>query len=322
MTEKKSKPTDCGVVIGRFHVNELHEAHVDLIQSVVSKHDRVFVILGNSVIRNTFNNPLDFRSRRAMIAEKFPTVEIHYINDCPGDDVKWSKNLDKLIGEHLLPMQTVTLYGSRDSFLKSYHGKFAVCELESTTFISGTEVRRRVCNNYPPTADYRAGVIAATATRYPTAFQTVDIAVINVDRNELLLGRKPDEKKLRFIGGFSDPKSASLEDDAKREVSEEAGIEVTDIQYVGSTLIDDLRYRGEVDKIKTAFFVARYVFGKPEGADDIAEVKWVPLNKLNKDDVEPIHHVLLDMLQNKVLANKKFQDYWNGNEKRIDGKLP
>jgi bifunctional NMN adenylyltransferase/nudix hydrolase len=257
-----------------------------------------------------------------MIAEKFPTVEIHYINDCPGDDVKWSKNLDKLIGEHLLPMQTVTLYGSRDSFLRSYHGKFTVCELEATTFVSGTEVRRRVCNNYPPTADYRAGVIAATATRYPTAFQTVDIAVINVERNELLLGRKPEEKKLRFIGGFSDPKSLSLEDDAKREVCEETGIEVGDIQYVGSTIIDDPRYRGEVDKIKTAFFVARYGFGKPEGADDIAEVKWVPLNKLKKDDVEPIHHVLLDMLTTKVLANRKFQDYWNGNEIKIDGKLP
>ncbi len=191
MKEKVTKATDVAVIVGRFQVNELHEAHIDLITSVLNKHDRVLLFLGNSTIRNTLNNPLDYRARRTMIADKFPTVEIHYINDNPSDTA-WTKNLDKLIGEQLLPMQTVTLYGSRDSFLKCYTGKYTTCELEATTFISGTEVRRRVCNNYPPTADYRAGMIAATAYRFPTAFQTVDIAVVN-DKGELLLARKPDE---------------------------------------------------------------------------------------------------------------------------------
>ena len=318
MKEKVSKPTDVGVVIGRFQVNELHEAHIDLIQSVLDRHDRVLVFLGNSIIRNTLNNPLDYRARRAMIAEKFPTVEIHYINDNPSDTV-WAKNLDKLIGEQLLPLQTVTLYGSRDSFLKCYSGKYNTCELEATTFISGTEVRRRVCNNYPPTADYRAGMIAATAYRFPTAFQTVDIAVVN-DKGELLLARKPDEKKWRFIGGFSDPTSHSLEEDAKREVIEEAGVEVDNITYLGSTLINDWRYRGEIDKIKTALFVAKYIYGKPEGADDVAEVKWVPFNNLNKNDIMEGHHVLLDMFNQKFLANSKLKDTFIQPE--IDGNMP
>jgi bifunctional NMN adenylyltransferase/nudix hydrolase len=273
--------------------------------------------LGNSIIRNTTSNPLDYRARRAMIADKFPNVEIHYINDNPSD-VAWSKNLDKLISEQLMPLQTVTLYGSRDSFLKGYSGKYNTCELEATTFISGTEVRRRVSNNYPPTADYRAGMIAATAYRYPTAFQTVDIAVVN-DKREILLARKPEEKKWRFIGGFSDPRSTSLEADAKREVTEEASIEVDDITYLGSTLIDDWRYRGEQDKIKTAFFVAKYIYGKPEGADDIAEVKWVPIGTgLSKDNIEPLHHVLVDMFNekfggNRDLQNKFFQPNVDGN---------
>ncbi len=51
-------------------------------------------------------------------------------------------------------------------------------------------------------------------------------------------------------------------EDAKREVQEEAGVEVGNITYLGSTLINDWRYRGEIDKIKTALFVAKYVFGK------------------------------------------------------------
>ena len=318
MKEKVTKATDVGVIVGRFQVNELHEAHVDLITSVLNKHDRVLVFLGNSTIRNTLNNPLDYRARRTMIADKFPAVEIHYINDNPSDTA-WTKNLDKLIGEQLLPMQTVTLYGSRDSFLKCYTGKYTTCELEATTFISGTEVRRRVCNNYPPTADYRAGMIAATAYRFPTAFQTVDIAVVN-DRGELLLARKPDEKKWRFIGGFSDPASVSLEEDAKREVQEEAGVEVGNITYLGSTLINDWRYRGEIDKIKTALFVAKYVFGKPEGADDVAEVKWVSINNLTKNDIVETHHILIDMFNEKFGANRELQDKFF--KPNFDGKMP
>ena len=318
MKEKVTKATDVGVIVGRFQVNELHEAHVDLITSVLNKHDRVLVFLGNSTIRNTLNNPLDYRARRTMIADKFPAVEIHYINDNPSDST-WTKNLDKLIGEQLLPMQTVTLYGSRDSFLKCYTGKFNTCELEATTFISGTEVRRRVCNNYPPTADYRAGMIAATAYRFPTAFQTVDIAVVN-DKGELLLARKPEEKKWRFIGGFSDPVSVSLEEDAKREVQEEAGVEVGNITYLGSTLINDWRYRGEIDKIKTALFVAKYVFGKPEGADDVAEVKWVSINNLTKNDIVETHHVLIDMFNEKFGANRELQEKFF--KPNFDGKMP
>jgi bifunctional NMN adenylyltransferase/nudix hydrolase len=318
MKEKVTKATDVAVIVGRFQVNELHEAHIDLITSVLNKHDRVLVFLGNSTIRNTLNNPLDYRARRTMIADKFPTVEIHYINDNPSDTA-WTKNLDKLIGEQLLPMQTVTLYGSRDSFLKCYSGKHNTCELEATTFISGTEVRRRVCNNYPPTADYRAGMIAATAYRFPTAFQTVDIAVVN-DKGELLLARKPDEKKWRFIGGFSDPSSTSLEEDAKREVQEEAGVEVGNITYLGSTLINDWRYRGEIDKIKTALFVAKYVFGKPEGADDVAEVKWVSINNLTKNDIVETHHVLIDMFNEKFGANRELQEKFF--KPNFDGKMP
>jgi bifunctional NMN adenylyltransferase/nudix hydrolase len=319
MKEKANKPADCAIIVGRFQVNELHEAHIDLINSVIQKHDRVLLFLGNSIIRNTTSNPLDYRARRAMIADKFPNVEIHYINDNPSDTA-WSKSLDKQIGEQLLPLQSVTLYGSRDSFLKAYSGKYNVCELEATTFISGTEVRRRVCNNYPPTADYRAGMIAATAYRYPTAFQTVDIAVVN-DKGEILLARKPDEKKWRFIGGFSDPRSVSLEADAKREVTEEASVEVDDITYLGSTLIDDWRYRGEQDKIKTALFLAKYIYGKPEGADDVAEVKWLPIGTgLTKDNIEPLHHVLVDMFNDKFGGNRELQDKFFQLNK--NGKMP
>lgn len=307
----KEKSTDVGVIVGRFQVHELHPAHKDLFQSVLDKHDRVIVFLGNSVCRNSLANPLDFRARQKMITDLYPNVEVFYINDHPSDD-EWSKKLDKQISENLLPKQSVTLYGSRDSFLNCYSGKFQTCELESTTFISGTEVRRKVSNNYPPTTDYRAGLIAATAYRYPVCYQTVDVAVIrSIDKKnlEVLLARKPNEGKWTFIGGFSDVKSPSLEQDAIREVMEESNVVIDSPVYLGSSVVDDWRYRSEVDKIKTAFFYARYLSGKPEGADDVAEVRWFKLSELKKEEVEPVHHVLIDLLLCEKSINKIMSDF-------------
>lgn len=296
MKEKTSKPADVGIIVGRFQSHTLHVAHIDLIKTVSEKHDKVMIFLGNSALRNTTNNPLDFRSRRIMINEEFPDIEILYIKDMR-DDVMWSNTLDSLIADNVTPSQSVMLYGSRDSFLKSYSGQYQVCELESDQFISATEIRKRISNNYRPTVDYRAGMISATTHRYPTCYQTVDVAIFNND-SKLLLCRKPHELKYRFIGGFSDPRSNSLEEDVRREVKEEANIEINDIKYVCSQIIDDWRYAKEIDKIKTALFTASYLYGRPEGGDDVAEVKWFDINLFRnesfvKETVVPEHIKLL-----------------------------
>jgi bifunctional NMN adenylyltransferase/nudix hydrolase len=300
MKEKVDK-TDVGVIVARFHCHELHEAHKDLIQSVLNRHERVILFLGLSPLRNTTKNPLDFKCRKAMVEEMFPQVEIHYADD-NRDDAVWSKNLDKQLLKWLNPAQTVTLYGSRDSFIKRYHGKFPTCELESEIFISATEIRKKIINNYPPTKDFRAGMIAATGTRFPTAYQTVDVAIINTLKKEILLVKKPNETKFRFCGGFSDPRSTSLEQDARREVKEETGVEIGEPTYIGSTLINDWRYASEQDKIKTAFFVAEYIYGAPQGADDVEVAKWFKISTLTKDDLMEEHHVLLEMFTNKYLT--------------------
>lgn len=300
MKEKINK-TDVGIVVGRFMVHQLHDAHKDLIQSVKEKHSRVIMFLGLSALRNTLNNPLEFRHRKPMIEEDFPDVEIHYIDDTREDKV-WSKNLDKQISKWLNPGQTCTLYGGRDSFINKYHGKFPTCELEPNCYFSGTEIRQQIINHYPSSKDFRAGIIAATGLRFPTAYQTVDVCVFNEDRTKFLLVKKPNENKWRLPGGFSDVKSESLEIDARREVKEETSIEIDDIRYVGSCKIKDWRYEGEQDCIKTALFVARYIFGKPEGMDDVELVKWTDVSHLYtmstwmSENIVEEHHVLMNMI--------------------------
>lgn len=287
---------DVGIIVGRFQIHELHDAHKGLIEFVRARHDRVLIFLGLSPIIGTIANPLDFRARKQMLAEDFPDVEVFYVEDSKYDS-DWSRKLDSQIKRLLTPHQTAILYGSRDSFIAHYSGSYKTVELESKTFVSGTEVRRKVSNGFKPTRDYRAGMIAAAYQRFPTAFQTVDIAVLNPEKKEILLVRKPEDRKWRFIGGFSDPKSNSLEEDAKREVAEETGVEVADVKYVASTRIDDWRYRGTENCIKTAIFVATYVFGRPQGADDVAEAKWFPYAEAREENIEEGHHPILKLLK-------------------------
>lgn len=299
---------DVGVIVGRFQVPVLHEAHKDLINSVRKNHPRTILVLGLSPLYATVNNPLDYKAREQMIRKEFPDVELMWIKDV-NNDTKWSKQLDFNISSIVGPNDTVTLYGSRDSFLAHYNGRYQTQELVSNRIISGTEIRQQVKNNHTNSPEFRAGVIWATMNRFPSVVTTVDIAIVDDGGDgvpKVLLAKKPDEDKYRFVGGFSSPKSKSFEEDAKREAREETGLEVTDLQYIGSYRIDDWRYRDEIDKINTVFYVGFYTHGRAEANDDISEVAWVPTNKLNKHMFMPEHVVLYEALDiSKIMTERK-----------------
>jgi bifunctional NMN adenylyltransferase/nudix hydrolase len=303
---------DFGVIVARFQVHELHPAQRDLIEHVRQNHDKVVILLGLSPLPTTLNNPLDFEARKQMILADFPDVNVLYIRDQFDDEV-WSRKLDEIVNDIGLPGQSVVLYGGRDSFLPHYKGQFPTRELKDTEdrFLSGTAVRRAIGKAATKgSPDFRAGVIWASQARFPTAYQCVDIAILNEDGTKVLLGRKPNEKKFRFIGGFSDPRSLSLEEDARREVMEEAGVDITDPEYVGSTRVDDWRYRNEPDCIKTALFKCKYRSGRPQPGDDIEEVRWFtlpapdslvvksnpPAHYIGYHTINPGHRTLLQML--------------------------
>lgn len=304
----RETPIDVGILIGRFQVHELHEAHRDLIDTVLDKHDRVIIFIGLSPLKNTVNNPLDFNTRKRMIQETYPDIEVYYVKDNPSDEA-WSKALDREINQFLKPYQTAVLYGSRDSFIPHYSGSYPVKELESVKYISGTEIRKRIANKYTNSAAFRAGAIAASLDRYPTCYPCVDIAIIDRSRGMVLLGKKENEAELRFIGGFADPKSPDYETDARREVMEETGIEVGGLVYIGSTIINDWRYRKEADKIKTLMFVGTYIQGRPQAADDIAHVEWVSLADLieGKMKIMSEHKVLVDMLSKYIQEQNRIE---------------
>ncbi len=55
-------------------------------------------------------------------------------------------------------------------------------------------------------------------------------------------------------------------------------------------------------------------------AYDVAEVKWVSINNLNKADIVEGHHVLIDMFNEKFSGNRDLQDRFF--KPNFDGKMP
>lgn len=295
---------DVGVIVGRFQVPDLHAAHEELIQHVCDQHDKVIIFLGLSPLMVTQENPLDFESRKQMLLAKFPQVNVLYIKD-QGSDAVWSHRLDEMIEDVTTPAQTVVLYGGRDSFIKHYtpHGKYPTRELVQDTFISGNEIRKAVSRkSVKASADFRAGVVWAAFSRFPTVYTAVDVAIFNEDGDKILLGRKTHEDKYRLPGGFADPKSVSFEQDARREVMEEMNVEISDPVYLTSMNVDDWRYKREVDKIRSMLFIAKYQSGRPQAGDDLAEVKWVSIANLGyvMDIIMPTHRPLIEAALNTL----------------------
>lgn len=297
------KKYDCGVLIGRFQVPDLHDAHKTLIQTVCNKHSKVIIFLGLSPIFD-INDPLDFEARKQMILEAFPNVIVAYIPDMPSDDL-WSAKLDEQIGYLKGPNQSVVLYGGRDSFISHYSGKFPTEEIVQDVWISGTEIRNMVKNNVKASKDFRHGAIWQSWQYFPSVYATVDIAVFNKDKREILLAQKANEKLWRFVGGFTDPKDNSYEEAAIRELHEEVpNIEIgglDELIYAGSTKINDWRYAKKTNKIITHLFIAHYRWGNPTPADDIAAVKWFNIDTIKAEDVIlPGHLPLWEMFKKKI----------------------
>ncbi|SRR5258706_6898141 len=305
-----------GVIIGRFQVHELHEAHINLIDNVLSKHKKVIMFLGVSPVIGSRRNPLDFVTRKAMITEKYgdKISAILPIHD-NRSDINWSKEIDKRIKE-VFPTDSIVLYGSRDSFIPHYKGVHEIQELESKVFRSGTEVRNNVAQEIIGSKEFRAGAIYTVYNSYPMVYSTVDVAIIReivgpsmgndevctddlVIHHELLLGKKPNEDKWRFIGGFVDIKDVDDFAACRREVMEETGATVEPYEFVTSMQVDDWRYKNEKDrKIMTRLYKAKYVSGPIAPADDISELKWFDPEDVKGSDLVPEHWELFLKLYN------------------------
>lgn len=246
-----------------------------------------------------------------------------------GSDAIWTQALhhsieNVLSGPRMFPIGKVRLYGSRDSsFLSGFdisnlNLPYEKVELLPFSNFSATELRAQVARRFPSGDEMdsyiREGMIIASQMRFASVVSTVDIAILEKQNKVagIWLGRKPNATQFRFIGGFADPTSDSDEADAAREAEEETNLLVGAIGYIGNANIDDWRYRGEADKIRTRFFAGKVVGSTagrgPKAKDDIAEIKWIPLKDLAKNPIVSEHGPLKKMFLNwlKTSEGKNF----------------
>ncbi|MEN7550931.1 NUDIX domain-containing protein [Rapidithrix thailandica] len=270
-----------GVIIARFQTPYLHEGHKDLIKQVQEKHNKLIIVLGVSPVAGSCKNPYDFHTREKMIKKECNEVIVLPLSDHPNDKT-WSENLDKLLSS-AFPSEQFALYGSRDSFIPYYNGRFTTVELPEHGEYNATELRKKYADKVFDSNDFRAGILYAYHNQYKKVYATVDVAVFRNHKTEILLGKKAINHQWRLIGGFSDPEDDSFEIAAKRELMEEAGmLETGPMHYETSVKIDDWRYRSESDKIITTLFSCDFQYGTPKAQDDIMDLAWFPVKGISQ----------------------------------------
>lgn len=289
--------TPVGVLIGRWQVDRLHDGHIALIDQIRKWHPKLLLLLGVRSGPTDPSNALDFRLRERMLRGLAPDATILPLLDRPGDDDRWSDEVDALI-RTVFPTEGATIYGGRESFIPHYKGTYPTKKLDlGFDAFSGTQVRQNIAAQPRDSEDFRAGVIYAKQMDYPRVSPAVDVAMLKGD--EVCLIRKPNERVWRFPGGFVGAKDASYEAAAKRELHEETGLVAEGgLQYVGSFRVDDPRVRGSADTIFTTFYTTSYTFGKPSAGDDASEADWFRLATLSENPfyIMPEHRPLLTAL--------------------------
>lgn len=91
----------------------------------------------------------------------------------------------------------------------------------------------------------------------------------------MLLSRRgvaPFEGMWDFPGGFLDEEEHPL-DCLRRELREEAGVEIEPLKFLGVWL-DRYGGDGSAQVTLNLYWTARIVQGAPEPADDVAELRW------------------------------------------------
>ena len=282
-----------GVIIGRFQVPQLTQAHTFLLDHVREQASQVIVLLGVRPATASQRNPLPFTVRAHMIREAYPKVMVLPLMDAR-DDFTWTAEVDKTI-RAVCGMGPAVLYGGRDSIQEHYHGKYPMVTVDFPDHmarVSGTVARQSI--NHESVPSFRSGVIWGLNQRPPRLDMAVDMMVVHPNGTDVLLGKKHGENLYRLPGGMFDPgRDRNFRDAASRELREETalGIHPHDWTYVGDFNVDDWRCRGIDDHFfHTMLFVATPSnVTTVRGSDDLTWAGWIPLEHLRPSQVVSEH---------------------------------
>ena len=279
-----SKPT-LAAIVARMQVPELTEGHKAIINRALKQYDTAIVLLGISGAQQpTVNNPYSFAQRVSVIRRHAPHIHIYPLLDHPSNE-QWTRNLDRFLSLTFPGYEVSLLCGHNsgaENAYKAHGGRFTVDAFAENSGQRGTAVRESIRENN--SVDFLRGMAYALNQQFHNPYPTVDIALI--EGESVWMGRKAEDPHnlWRFPGGFVEP-GMSLEATVRKEAWEELGVSnLTDPVYLGSTMIDDYRYKDSPESILTSIFACSQMSGpRPKAGDDLDEALAIPLENIFAD---------------------------------------
>lgn len=294
-----------GVLIGRFQIHSLTDGHQYLFAQVASRCTRVLALLGVPPVLGTRRDPLDYALRARMLQDYWtyaypngPELTVLPSIDCPTNE-EWARRADQMI-DAVAPNQPATIYCGPDGCGPIYTAAKGKWPHEIIDSIPGHATAVRASVQPRHSEDFRAGVIYQSQRGFLNPFPVIDVAICAGDR-VLLAQKVQDRDRWRLIGGFVDGADVSLEAAVKREAHEETGLEIGNIRYAGSAVIDDWRYRSTPESMLSAVFVADKLWGDAKAMDDIVHASWWP----QKEVAQLIHPNHADLWAHVVRLREK-----------------
>lgn len=273
------------IIVGRFQVPELTDGHIHLVRTAQHNSDKVIVFIGSRVVRSA-NDPLPVKLRKEnMIKHLRLTDSVYELKDHKSNDI-WFDRLSEKIKSVTNENDTITYFGSRDSFLDYLPDNLNKFYVEERFKTSGTSVRQDV--SYSSDKNFQSGYIKAINDEFNAHFTVVDAII--TDGTNVLLGRK--DTGYCLIGGFADECDSSLEEAIIREVKEETNLDVTNPQYLMSHQCKDWRYSRARQPFSIVYTIKVDDFKDFKAMDDIDEIVIVPLTEVENYLLPTDSHLL------------------------------